>query len=39
MKTYQRLFIFTLFVLVMTALLSPWAAATWAHLIAGRAGG
>jgi len=37
MKTYQRLFIFTLLALAITALLSPWAAAAWAHLIAGRA--
>src|SRR4029077_6938 len=37
MKTYQRLFIFTLLALSITALLSPWAAAAWAHLIAGRA--
>jgi hypothetical protein len=37
MKSYQRLFIFTLLALVMTVLLSPRAAAAWAHLIAGRA--
>ena len=36
MKTYQRLFIFTLLALA-TALLSPWAAAAWTHLISGRA--
>src|SRR5262245_32883526 len=37
MKSYQGLFVFTLLALVMTVLLSPWAAAAWAHLIAGRA--
>jgi hypothetical protein len=37
MKTYQRLFIFTLLALAMTVLLSPWAAAAWGHLIPGRA--
>ena len=36
MKTYQRLFIFALLALALTALLSPWAAAAWAHFIAGR---
>jgi membrane protease YdiL (CAAX protease family) len=29
MKSYQRLLIFVLFVLVVTALVSPWAAAAW----------
>ena len=33
-ETYQRLFIL---LALATALLSPWAAAAWAHLIAGRA--
>jgi CAAX protease family protein len=33
MKTYQRLLIFGLLVLALTALLSPWAAAAWAHFI------
>src|SRR5713226_2147819 len=37
MKTYQRLFIFVLLALALTALLSPWAAAAWAHFTAGRA--
>ncbi len=35
-ENYQRLFIFTLLALAI-ALLSPWAAVAWAHLIAGRA--
>jgi membrane protease YdiL (CAAX protease family) len=29
MKSYQRLLIFVLFVLLLTALLSPWAASAW----------
>ena len=33
MKTYQRLLIFGLLILALTALLSPWAAAAWAQFI------
>ncbi|MDP2603837.1 MAG: CPBP family intramembrane metalloprotease [Deltaproteobacteria bacterium] len=32
MKSYQRLFLFALAVLAMTALLSPWAAMTWEQI-------
>ena len=34
MKTYQRLFVFALLALAVTALLSPWAAVAWARFIA-----
>src|SRR5215470_13825946 len=36
MKSYQRLFIFGLLVLALTAVLSPWAAAAWEQFITGR---
>ena len=36
MKSYQRFLIFVLLVLALTALLSPWAAAAWAHMISTR---
>jgi membrane protease YdiL (CAAX protease family) len=36
MKTYQRLLTFGLVALAFTALLSPWAAATWEQLISAR---
>jgi uncharacterized protein len=38
MKSYQRLLIFGLLALGLTALLSPWAAAAWQQFITGRAG-
>ena len=38
MKSYQRLFIFGLLVLALTAALSPWAAAAWENFITGRPG-
>ena len=38
MKSYQRLFIFGLLVLGLTAILSPWAAAAWEQFITGRPG-
>jgi len=34
MKSYQRLFLFALAVLALTALLSPWAAMTWEQVTA-----
>jgi len=36
MKSYQRLFIFGLLVLALTAVLSPWAATAWEQFITGR---
>jgi len=38
MKSYQRLFIFGLLVLGLTAILSPWAAVAWEQFITGRPG-
>jgi len=38
MKTYQRLFLFGLLALALTALLSPWAAIAWEHIISSRPG-
>jgi uncharacterized protein len=38
MKSYQRLLIFGLLVLALTAALSPWAAAAWEQFITGRPG-
>ncbi len=38
MKSYQRLFIFALLVLAMTAILSPWAAAAWNYFTSSRPG-
>ena len=38
MKTYQRLFIFALAALALTALLSPWAALAWHWFSAGQPG-
>ena len=38
MKSYERLFIFGLFVLALTALLSPWAAAAWARFTSANPG-
>ena len=38
MKSYQRLFVFGLLVLALTAVLSPWAAAAWEQFITGRPG-
>ena len=36
MKTYQRLLLFAIIVLGLTAVLSPWAALAWEHVLSAR---